>query len=198
MEFDLILAYLQTILKEIDQQEMYVEIDGNPALIEQDAIRFYPGVEFPPKRGTKFQMNVEPIWRGRDFRIDEKLCFVLMPFRDPYNIIYQDHIKPAVERTALRCVRANDIYGVNRVMEDIWEQICKAKVIVSELTGRNPNVFYETGIAHTIGKRVILVTQTMDDVPFDLRDLRCIIYEYTPRGCIQLEEALERTLQTTI
>jgi hypothetical protein len=55
-------------------------------------------------------------------------------------------------------------------------------------------VFYETGIAHTVGKEVILITQNMDDVPFDLRHLRCILYEYTPRGVQILETNLKNTI----
>jgi hypothetical protein len=55
-------------------------------------------------------------------------------------------------------------------------------------------VFYETGIAHTVGKEVILITQTIDDVPFDLRHLRCIVYEYTPKGIQLLETNLTNTI----
>jgi hypothetical protein len=66
---------------------------------------------------------------------------------------------------------------------------------VRKFTGKNPNVFYEVGVAHTVGKEVILVTQSMDDVPFDLRHLRCIVYEYTPRGVRALEANLQNTIR---
>ena len=55
-------------------------------------------------------------------------------------------------------------------------------------------MFYETGIAHTVGKEVKLITQSMDDVPFDLKHLRCIVYEYTPRGMATLEQNLKSTI----
>lgn len=143
-------------------------------------------------------MSVEPIWRGRSFTVEDDLCFVLTPFRDSLNEVYQDHIKPAVEEFGLRCLRADDIYAVSSIMEDIWEHICRARVLVAELTERNPNVFYELGIAHTIGKSVILITQSMVDVPFDLRHHRVIPYVNTARGVESLREALLRTLQRTV
>ena len=62
------------------------------------------------------------------------------------------------------------------------------------MTDRNPNVFYETGVAHTVGKEVILITQSMNDVPFDLKHLRCIVYDYTPRGIQFLESNLKNTI----
>ena len=59
-------------------------------------------------------------------------------------------------------------------MHDILELISTSKVIICDLSGKNPNVFYEAGIAHTLGKEVILITQHESDVPFDLRPLRYI------------------------
>ena len=85
-------------------------------------------------------------------------------------------------------------YDNQSIIEDIWKRINEAKILISELTGRNANVFYETGIAHTIGKEVILITQSMEDVPFDLRHLRCIVYEYTPRSIKNFEDDLKNTV----
>ena len=140
-------------------------------------------------------VRINPVFAGRDFLVDNTLVFMLSPFEDVYNTIYADHIKPAIERIdGLRCLRADDIYGNRSIMEDIWRHINESIILISELTGRNPNVFYETGIAHTIGKEVVLITQSMDDVPFDLRHLRCIVYDYTPRGVLNLEGNLTSTV----
>jgi hypothetical protein len=96
------------------------------------------------------------------------------------------------------CIRADNIYDNRPIIEDIWQRINEARIVISELTGKNPNVFYETGIAHTVGKEVILLTQSMDDVPFDLRHLRCIVYDYTPRGVQTLETNLRNTIEGII
>ncbi len=71
--------------------------------------------------------------------------------------------------------------------------------LVADLTGRNPNVMYEVGIAHTVGKPVIMVTQDIDDVPFDLRALRCVVYAAASiRGGAILVKNLVNTLQAIL
>ena len=140
-------------------------------------------------------VRINPIFQGRDFVIDNQMVFVLSPFEDPFNEIYEDHIKPSIGSIGgFRCSRADDIYDNRPIIEDVWMCINRARIVISELTGRNANVFYETGIAHTVGKEVVLITQSMDDVPFDLRHLRCIVYEYTPRGIRNLESNLKSTV----
>ena len=140
-------------------------------------------------------VRINPMFHGRDFLINERLVFVLAPFSEPFTTIFRDHIKPTIEQDrGFTCIRADDIYDNRPIIEDIWGTINEAKIVVAELTGRNPNVFYEVGIAHTVGKEVILITQSMDDVPFDLRHLRCIVYDYTPRGVRTLETNLRYTI----
>jgi hypothetical protein len=144
-------------------------------------------------------VKINPIFKGRDFFKNDNLYFVLSPFKDPFNIIFNDHIKPTIEQIPNSiCLRADNIYGNKPIIEDIWKSINEAKIIIAELTDRNPNVFYEVGVAHTVGKEVILITQSMDDVPFDLKHLRCIVYEYTPRGCKMLEDNLTNTIRQII
>jgi len=142
-------------------------------------------------------VRINPIFQGRDFLINEKLAFMLSPFSDPFNVIFTDHIKPTVEKIDdIKCFRADHIFDNKPIIEDIWKGINEASILIAELTGRNPNVFYETGIAHTIGKEVVLITQNINDVPFDLRYLRCIVYEYTPRGIQLLESSLTNTINS--
>lgn len=139
-------------------------------------------------------VNIEPIFSGRGFLLDKNLCFVLMPFKDELRPVYEDHIKKVIEKEGMECQRADDIFRNTAIIEDIWEMLNKAKIVIADLTGKNPNVFYEVGIAHTIGKEVILITQNLDDVPFDLRHLRYIQYDYTPPGMKAFEKHLRNTL----
>ena len=74
-------------------------------------------------------------------------------------------------------MRADELFSTGSVMEQIWEQIRKAKILLADLTGKNPNVFYELGLAHAIGKPVVFTSGNLEDVPFDLRHLRVIIYD---------------------
>jgi hypothetical protein len=144
-------------------------------------------------------VRINPIFLGRDFFLNDTLVFVLSPFSEPFNTIYTDHVRPTVQSIpGLSCIRADDIYDNRPIIEDIWKGINEARVVISELTGKNSNVFYETGIAHTVGKEVILLTQSMDDVPFDLRHLRCIVYDYTPRGVSTMETNLRNTISSIL
>jgi hypothetical protein len=62
-------------------------------------------------------------------------------------------------------------------VQDIWLSIRKARLVVAELSGRNPNVMYEIGLAHAIGKPIVFLTRNENDVPFDLRALRYVYYD---------------------
>jgi hypothetical protein len=141
-----------------------------------------------------------PIWEGRSFSPDLSLCFVLMPFADSSDLqsVYIDHVRPVIEGLGLRCERADDIHDISGVMQSVWEGINRAGIVIADMTERNPNVFYELGIAHTLGKPVVMITQSMEFVPFDLKHLRCLVYDYKPAKISRFEEALRRTILTVI
>lgn len=104
-------------------------------------------------------------------------CFVVMPFHALFEAQYEKIIKPAIEEAGLVCVRGDEIYTRQAIVQDIWHSMRKARLVVAELSGRNPNVMYEIGLAHAIGKPIILLTRNEDDVPFDLRALRYVYYD---------------------
>jgi hypothetical protein len=120
--------------------------------------------------------------------------FVLMPFLTTLKPVYDDHIIKVAKELGLTVTRADDFFTTRSVMRDIWEAICASKIIIADCTGRNPNVFYEIGLSHVVGKPVVLITQNSEDVPFDLRHLRYILYEFTPRGMETFEAVLTKTL----
>ena len=79
-------------------------------------------------------------------------------------------------------------------MEDVWTHILNARLVIADVTGRNPNVFYELGIAHTIGRAAIVITQRDEDVPFDIRSMRYIKYDINPLHLKEFEDQLMRTI----
>jgi hypothetical protein len=123
---------------------------------------------------------------------------VLMPFKKEFSAIYHDHIRKVANTIGITIARGDDLFTSHSIMSDIWSLIYNSKVIIADCTGKNPNVFYEIGIAHTIGKPVILITQKTADVPFDLRHIRYILYEYTEPGMRLFETSLEQTIRLTI
>lgn len=120
--------------------------------------------------------------------------FVLMPFAEHLKPVYEDHIKSVAKRLSMTVARADDFFTAESIMEEVWAAIYHSKFMLADCTGRNPNVFYEIGLAHTLGKPVVLITQDENDVPFDLRHRRYIKYAYTPRGMEAFENQLSATL----
>ena len=103
--------------------------------------------------------------------------FMVMPFEDELTAIYEKHIKPTITQLGLTIKRGDDPFSEHNIMHDVWSLTCNAQLIIADCTGRNPNVFYEMGIAHALGKFLIPITQNQDDIPFDIRSLRYIQYE---------------------
>lgn len=105
-------------------------------------------------------------------------CFVMQPFSAPLGDYYEKIYKPAIEKAGLKPMRADaDLFGTGKIIDQIWRGINDAKVLVAELTNRNPNVFYELGLSHALEKPVVLVSSSENDVPFDLQHIRVIYYD---------------------
>lgn len=129
--------------------------------------------------------------------IEPTLASAMMPFEAGFNPVYAS-IREAAESVGLRCRRADDIWENPAIIQDVVALIDRSRVVVCDCTGRNPNVFYEAGIAHTLGREVILITQNGNDIPFDLRHLRYIPYLNNAEGRAALSQALQARLQTIL
>jgi hypothetical protein len=121
----------------------------------------------------------------------EDFCFVIMPFSGDFKNIYETAIKTAVEEADLKCIRADEIEGAFVIHKQMIDRIDRAKVIIADLTGQNANVFYEMGVAHALGNNVILLAQTLQDVPFDLRVCKIINYRNTIGGESELKKKIK-------
>ena len=119
---------------------------------------------------------------------DKRSVFLIMPFDEEFDPVYSGFIKPVLEDIGFNVVRADDIQNQRSILRDVLEKIDRSDLIVADLTSANPNVFYELGLAHMLRKPVILVTQSIDEVPFDLRPYRLL--EYSTHFA-QIEKAKE-------
>ena len=114
-----------------------------------------------------------------------------MPFVETWSSdVWEQVISVAVKEMGMTPLRADNLYGQN-IMEDVWTGILKSAIIICDTTNRNPNVFYELGIAHTLGKKIILLTQNVDDIPFDLQTYRHIVYSTSLSGGSKLKEDIK-------
>ena len=120
-------------------------------------------------------------WRtDADFRnvagsATQPKCFVIMPFAPEFDLIY-NVIHDTVTARGYDCIRADKRYLIGSITDDINEQIKQANLLVADLTGRNPNVFYEVGYAAALRKPVIQIAQSVDNLPFDVSHLRTFSY----------------------
>lgn len=103
-------------------------------------------------------------------------AFVIMPFSPEFTQIYNLFITETLTELGYEVLRADDLDNSQNILADIIQGIQKNELIVADLTGSNPNVYYELGIAHALQKNVILLTQDIGDLPFDLRSYRVIPY----------------------
>jgi hypothetical protein len=128
-------------------------------------------------------------------------CFTIMPFGGWYDRYYEEVYKPAIEAAGLKPHRADDLNRPSSIINDIWDLTRGARVLLADLTGRNPNVFYELGLAHAIAKPVVLVADSIESVPFDLRGLRTLIYDrnapdWGPTLSKNIEKSLREVLES--
>lgn len=104
-------------------------------------------------------------------------AFVVMPFDSDFDDIYLLGIKPAAEAAGYYCERLDEQIFDETMLARIYNQIGKADIVIGDMTGRNPNVFYEIGYAHALNKRTVLLTKESSDIPFDLTHHFHIVYE---------------------
>ena len=131
------------------------------------------------------------------YRPEGDLISVMMPFDEGNRPVYEA-IKDMAEDHGMSCHRADDIWNENAVIQDIVSLICRSRIIICDFSGRNPNVFYEAGIAHTLGKDVILITQSEYDIPFNLQHLRYIYYLKNREGIKNLIKEISNRITTIV
>lgn len=113
--------------------------------------------------------------------IESDLVVVMMPFHAGLSSVY-DSIKNSCVQADYRALRADDIWENSTIIQDIFSLIYRSSIVIVDFTEKNPNVMYETGIAHTLGKLVIPISQSIDDVPFDMRHHRVLTYYPNTQG----------------
>lgn len=126
--------------------------------------------------------------------IEPTLVSAMMPFHPHFDRVYAK-LQAVAGAVGLRCRRADDIWENPAVMQDVVSLIDRSQVVIADCTGRNPNVFYEIGIAHALGREVILITQNEADIPFDLRHLRYVSYLNNNEGLEELARRLQMRLE---
>jgi hypothetical protein len=140
-------------------------------------------------------------------------CFVIMPFGNPkvdpeqarkLELIYSQWIKPTVESIkcgadeSITCHRADKELRPEEIITHLIENLVSSDIVIADLSGRNPNVFYELGVRHAVSNKTILIADNLDDIPFDLRGVRIIVYRYEPEHMLNLRNSLEQAINAIL
>lgn len=147
-----------------------------------------------PIRADIFKLGLSPMFKRSEFEVKLNHVFFACPFADPFNSIYFNFIAPSVQSCQWTIERADDYFSAGPVLEQVWERINESSFVLADLTGQNPNVMYEIGIAHTVGRPVMLITQNVEDIPFDLRHLRYVHYRNDAEGLSTLTKMIQSAL----
>lgn len=118
-------------------------------------------------------------------------AFVIMPFGSDFNDVYKLGIKATAKECDVDAKRLDDDFFDTNMVEEIYKKINDADFIIADMTGRNPNVFYEVGYADAKNKLVLLLTQNVNDIPFDFKQRLHIEYS----DVSSLKEKLKNTIE---
>jgi hypothetical protein len=150
------------------QASIVAESQGLTLITIEELLRKSGGIETLPPLSEDIRLRR---------RKHEKWAFVLMPFKKELDDIYYFGIRQPLEQSGYVVQRADEIQFTGGIVERIRQSIEEADVVIAEMTDTNPNVYYEVGLAHAMNKPVILITRSIENLPFDLRGMRHITYE---------------------
>jgi hypothetical protein len=180
--------------------ELYVE--GQSAWLKVDDVQVLRVALPAPLHGE--QVGVTS-WGTETVRFDDvralaesPKAFVVMQFGDQYDSIYEEVIDPVALAAGFLPERADDFSGPGIILSDIIASILTSAVVIAEITPPNPNVFYELGYAHALGKPTILLAERGRELPFDVSGYRVIFYDNTIAGKREIEDLLEKHLAAIV
>ncbi len=134
---------------------------------------------------------------GNPKKVDS--VFIIMPFGGWFDVYYDDIYHKAIEKAELKPHRLDDSQLPVVLVQEMFQYTRNAKIILADLTGNNPNVCYELGLAHALNKPTILVTDSIENVPFDVSAFRVILYDKNvPDWGEKLKQKLRQSLEEII
>ena len=120
-------------------------------------------------------------------------CFVIMPFDREFDDVYSSikvNVEDALAGHQVKCFRLDEARPAGRITDRLLREIQAAALCVADLTGNKSNVMWEVGYAMALGKPVVIITQQLDDLPFDIKDMQSLEYKRN-----HLSETLGRPLR---
>ena len=178
-------------LKDVDLGEALQEA----GILDAGQLSAIDGALFPQAVPEAPYEITPKVFRLPDQRRDASLVTVMMPFSAEFEPVFQA-LQRACEEIGLQCLNANQVWEESEIIQDVFGLIYRSAVVICDFTNRNPNVFYEAGIAHTLGRPVIPITQNKDHVPFDVGAHRYAHYLPNAEGLAELQKTVQNRLAT--
>lgn len=194
VDFLAAIAQMNQILK---QYKLEVAVDATSGVAKLRSVdgHFVSTAHTAPDIVKKLTFAPKVFDIPHSIQLQHDLVAIMMPFGAAFSPVH-DAIKRACDSAHLRNKRANDIWANSTIIQDIVDLIIVAEIVVVDFTSKNPNVMYETGIAHTLGKHVVPITQSIEHVPFDLQAHRVLQYHPNQEGLAKLTSELATRLRT--
>lgn len=186
--------FAASVLRALDIIDDELEQIVRRALDLHDAQRL---VQPKPVEESEDTLYIRPLFgkpsTRSQFRND---VFMIMPFRDQFTSVYEKVIMPTCRELNLTIKRGDDFSSTTgSIIQEVWSAIYNCRIVIAEVSEMNANVYYELGIAHTLGKPTVLITQTEpEELPFDIRHLRFIHYANTIEGGEKLATELKHSV----
>lgn len=147
-----------------------------------------------PKASPSNELLVKPVFKNLNFKYKARTCLVAMPLEAYWSEALWGHLSDTLRSLGYDSIRADALFS-EEVLEDTWTRLNEVDTVIADLTYKHPDVFYKTGIAHTLGKNVIILSQHARDVPRDFLRFPTIIYDNNIAGLEILSEALSSILK---
>jgi len=115
-----------------------------------------------------------------------------MPFDERFDEVFEYGITPAVENKGYHCIRMDEVIGSINIIHEIIHNIYEADLIIADLTGKNANVFYELGVAHSVAQtnNTIMIAEKDEKIPFDIVPYKVLKYVHSVKGILTLSKAI--------
>lgn len=128
------------------------------------------------KHTQKGNATPSAVFLRREQALVRKRAFISMPFANTFIDRYTFGIKLPLETAGFKCERIDQIYQPGGILEHIKDGILAADLVVADLTGQNPNVVLEVGMAYASNKTLILLAEETKDILSNLRNQYHLIY----------------------
>jgi len=185
-----------------EQYDLEVILDGQVLRMKVNSVPVIETVLRSPLAGSGLGLfafdTAEIVFESIRASKQAVKVFVMMPFTEPFDTLYDDVIKPEAEGLGFEIIRVDEIAGPGIILDDIRRQIERAHIVVAEISTPNPNVFYELGYAHALNKPAVLLARRQSEMPFDVRPYRAIFYDDSIGGKKLVQQQLRQHLKATL